>query len=146
MNKKNLETNNFKSSDGGKWEPNSNHKLVPKKGIYKGSIDKWQKKLSNEIINHIEFIAGNELSLLGYKLINKDLNNFNANAYIFHKEDYLKSTGWRTSNRPAFIDYSFESFRRELLKNKVKEKELIELYFLFPEVYNELLEISKLDY
>ena len=79
--------------------------------------------------------------MLGYKLINKELNKFNANSYIFHKEDYLKSSGWRTSNRPAFVDYSFEFFRRELIKNKVKDKELIELYFLFPEIYEELSEI-----
>ena len=133
-----LKTENFKSSDGGKWYPNSNHKDVPQSGIFKQSVYKWEETLDKSILELIEYICAPELNLLGYKLKSNLGNNFPEEAYKFHSEDNLNCTGWRTDNKDPLRDFAYESLRRKIIASKIEDEILIKSCFLFPEVYNQL--------
>ena len=135
-----IDTNQFKSPDGGKWIPNSNQENVPQSGIFTSSIDKWKDTLSDDLLNLIELIVGPDLQMSGYKTSNSFNSKMVSDAYKKHKKEHINwkdgGWGWRTDNYNPELDISFELLRRNIIENKKNDKELLELMLLFPDIIN----------
>ena len=103
-----INTNNFSGLGLNKsdYSPNSNFK-VPHRGIYKDSIDRWKETLNKEMIKIIEFVVGPELKYLGYKISNDDYQKFDWDNYQIISNENNKTSGWKTHNNDAPLDFFF---------------------------------------
>jgi len=142
-----IDTNNFISPDGGLWQPNSNQGVVPQSGIFTSSITKWKETLSQDMLDLIELITGPELTMCGYETGMMNNNENIESAYNYHKQESNNwvggGWGWRTDNHNPELDISFELFRRNAIINKIDNEELIELLFLFPDIYQKIRNSSQ---
>ena len=64
---------------------------------------------------------------------------FPSKAFRFHFKDNLECLGWRTDSKDPLREFAYECLRRNLLFSKIKDEEVIRSCFLFPEVYDQLL-------
>jgi hypothetical protein len=134
-----LDSNNFKGLGKNNKINNSAFK-DPKNGIYKGSVSRWEKSLSSEMIRFIEYIVGPDLEHLGYELSQPNgLQIQDWDWYKLYEKEYLNCKGWRTDNGSPEVDLGLEMLRHQLLQFKTNDRELIKRCFLFPEIYHSLL-------
>ena len=143
-----LDTSNFKGlgKNTDNWEPNLHWVDVPEEGIYKDSLYRWKNELPSDLINFIEFIVGLDAEYLGYKPTKsiKKYQHLDSAIYQLHKEEHLKCKGWRTDNKNPDIDLSLEILRHECLSEKINDHHLIRRCFLFPEIYEKLLQNKRM--
>lgn len=136
-----LDTNNFVGPNGKSWVPNSNiDPQAPKTGIYQSSVDQWKTKLPLDVIRQIEFTAGPDLEFSGYKLTEEiEKSDFYESVYRCLSRDDQECEGWRTDNSDPTVDFALELLRKHCLKHPTTDNRLIEHCFLYPEIYESLL-------
>ena len=111
------------------WKPNSNYK-IKKKYIYKSSIDRWKNNLNKDMIAFIEFVAGNDLKYLGYKLYDpKNYMKINKKKINFIKKEINLRKGWSTDSFTINENMEFERLRNSYINKKITNKNVIKIFF-----------------
>lgn len=140
-----LDTEQFRPFRGDKWVPWSNFK-VPEKGIYKDSTSAWRKHLSPGTVEFAEFICEPEMKLAGYIPEVYGGGIPTAEVMRFLIEDDKNAVGWRGVHEHWDVEHAFELYRKQALKlgRGVLDKATTEKYFLFEQVYQELVDAEPL--
>ena len=128
-------------STGNIWTGNSSYEEKTS-GISPHRIDRWKESLTDEALAAVEYICGQDLSLVGLKPTEKFENfKLNSEAFNFFLEDNTGNKVWRADSEIPELEYGYESTRNTMLINKKHNypKSLIEKAFLFSEVYDELI-------
>lgn len=138
-----LDTKLFRSMNGAKWQ-NWSHFEVPKQGIFTEGINRWRSYLSPEMIEYIEFVCDPEMQLFGYEPIEYS-GGLPSTAVMFEmQKDYRIAKGWRCNHLDWDEEYSLELFRKQAIRlNKERlSMPVIEKYFLFERVYDEIINLA----
>ena len=92
------------------------------------------------MIAFIEFVAGNDLKFLGYKLYyTKNYMKINKRIINFISKEIKSRNGWSTDIFSLKQNLEFESLRNNYIKKKIIDKKKIKFFFLNYEIYQKLL-------
>ena len=141
-----LNTEKFRPITGDKWVKYSNFD-VPDKGIYTQSIDGWKTRLTDDVVEFVEYVCSPEMSYFGYKPTIFNHSQLSTRAFDFILQDNKGTIGWRNKYHNLYSEISNDLFRYQLLNldNKQVDKKIIEKYFIFSTVFEELLTKRKYD-
>jgi len=130
-----LETEKFRPIVGDKWVKYSNFN-VPEQGIYTQSIDGWKVRLSNEVIELVEFLCSPEMNYFNYNTTLYGNGFLSEDAFGFVLQDNKEAIGWRNLYDNIHAELSNDLFRHQLLKFNPEQvdKVLAEKYFIFRSV------------
>jgi len=134
-----LDTEKFRPITGDKWTKYSNFD-VPDKGVYTQSIDGWKTRLSEDIIEFVEFVCAPEMKYFGYNSTLFNYSQLSSRAFDFILRDNKEAIGWRNKYDDLYVEVSNDLFRYQLLQLDSEQVDEItaEKYFIFPRVKDEL--------
>ena len=96
------------------------------------------------MIAFIEFVAGNDLKFLGYKLCDpKNYMKINKRKINFISKEIKSRNGWSTDNFSLKQNLDLESLRNNYIQKKIIDKKKIKFFFLNSEIYQGLLKKKK---
>lgn len=111
-----LDTDRYLGADGKKWTGNS-HQKTQTKGIYASSVRAWQKDLSPEAVELVEFICDPDMRLLGHEPVRlMPDGRLTPKALEFAEADSRNCLGWRSDSGETEREVGCEYFRRQLLE------------------------------
>lgn len=135
-----LDTDKFRPLSGDQWKVYSNFK-VPETGIYTDRIEGWREFLAKGTLEFIEFICDPEMSYFGYQPEEYRGEFPSTEILNFLIKDDKIAQGWRGEHESWDIEYAYELFRKQVLKNDKESlaTAVIEKDFLFEAVYKALV-------
>ena len=129
--------NRFRKADGSQWPSN--------KSDYKNSKDTWRHEEYKNLTEVTEFICDPEMRLHGYyPEVYEDEQGLSESAFQFLIDNVKTSLGWNTDFDEIERAVGSEFYRKRILQSqRVLKNQEIKRLFLFPQVYQELQNISR---
>ena len=124
-------------STGLAWPGNSSY-TDNLSSISSNQVSAWQGQLPLSTIRLVEFIAGYEMKLEGYEL-SESPKVVDSDSSVFREivSSERGAHSWRTDFEDAFLDYSLERTRSEVLRSpKSFDEDHIRRSFLFGSVHS----------
>jgi hypothetical protein len=127
------------SRDG--WQGNSSYDHTDR-NVYTSSIDRWQLKLSDQVVRAIDFMSGPEMLLTPYRPIGKPCQKKTLPFFLNYHHNH--SFSWRSDSNDLITDFGGDLMRHALLDVTSKmEESLSRRCFLFPETLVAIREAMK---
>jgi hypothetical protein len=127
------------SRDG--WNGNSGYEHN-ENNVYQGSLERWKKRLTTEMISTVDFLCGPEMNLTPYKPVASNGTDNSVVECLLNANSEKYS--WRSDSGDALADFAWEVLRHRLVnKEQCLSKMLLRRCFLFPETFQAILSNHK---